>query len=180
MAETDKLEETEQFKYNIALPPPSLYAQFPPETSAAAIWEGLHRLGFDEIFDVAVASEYISLEIAAYLKIITVAENLDFLHLSGGFKADSGQISGTHQTGSACTSSNRSCGYLCKNEVMQRTGLKSEEIGVWFIAPCPSKNANIRQSVDVRHTQINGSLSISEIYGKILKIMGGEIQPDKR
>ena len=67
-----------------------------------------------------------------------------------------------------------------KNEVMQRTGLKSEEIGVWFIAPCPSKNANIRQSVDVRHTQINGSLSISEIYGKILKIMGGEIQPDKK
>lgn len=45
VAETDKLEETEQFKYNIALPPPSLYAQFPPETSAAAIWEGLHRLG---------------------------------------------------------------------------------------------------------------------------------------
>ena len=68
MAETEKLEETEQFKYIIALPPPSLYAQFPPETSAAAIWEGLHRLGFDEIFDVAVASEYISLEIAAYLK----------------------------------------------------------------------------------------------------------------
>ena len=33
---------------------------------------------------------------------------------TGGFKADSGQISGTHQTGSACTSSNRSCGYLCK------------------------------------------------------------------
>lgn len=26
VAETDKLEETEQFKYNIALPPPSLYA----------------------------------------------------------------------------------------------------------------------------------------------------------
>ena len=110
VAETDKLEETEQFKYNIALPPPSLYAQFPPETSAAAIWEGLHRLGFDEIFDVAVASEYISLEIAAYLKNYNGGRK----PLSGGFKADSGQISGTHQTGSACTSSNRSCGYLCK------------------------------------------------------------------
>lgn len=58
--------------------------------------------------------------------------------------------------------------------------LTAEEIGVWFIAPCPSKNANIRQSVDVRHTQINGSLSISEVYGKLLKIMGGEVQPDQK
>ena len=181
VAETDKLEETEQFKYNIALPPPSLYAQFPPETSAAAIWEGLHRLGFDEIFDVAVASEYISLEIAAYLK-----------NYNGGRKP---LISCTcpavlrliqvkfpeliKQVVPVLAPTEAAAIYV-KNEVMQRTGLKSEEIGVWFIAPCPSKNANIRQSVDVRHTQINGSLSISEIYGKILKIMGGEIQPDKK
>ena len=181
VAETDKLEETEQFKYNIALPPPSLYAQFPPETSAAAIWEGLHRLGFDEIFDVAVASEYISLEIAAYLK-----------NYNGGRKP---LISCTcpavlrliqvkfpeliKQVVPVLPPTEAAAIYV-KNEVMQRTGLKSEEIGVWFIAPCPSKNANIRQSVDVRHTQINGSLSISEIYGKILKIMGGEIQPDKK
>lgn len=181
VAETDKLEETEQFKYNIALPPPSLYAQFPPETSAAAIWEGLHRLGFDEIFDVAVASEYISLEIAAYLK-----------NYNGGRKP---LISCTcpavlrliqvkfpeliKQVVPVLPPTEAAAIYV-KNEVMQRTGLKSEEIGVWFIAPCPSKNANIRQSVDVRHTQINGSLSIAEIYGKILKIMGGEIQPDKK
>lgn len=44
VAETDKLEEIEQFKYNIALPPPS-YMRVPTEISAAAIWEGLHRLG---------------------------------------------------------------------------------------------------------------------------------------
>ena len=179
VAETDKLEETEQFKYNIALPPPSLYAQFPPETSAAAIWEGLHRLGFDEIFDVAVASEYISLEIAAYLK-----------NYNGGRKP---LISCTcpavlrliqvkfpeliKQVVPVLPPTEAAAIYV-KNEVMQRTGLKSEEIGVWFIAPCPSKNANIRQSVDVRHTQINGSLSISEIYGKILKIMGGEFIQD--
>ena len=81
VAETDKLKETEQFKYNIALPPPSLYAQFPPDTSAAVIWEGLHRLGFDEIFDVAVASEYISLEIAAYLKNYSVSTNLSLIHI---------------------------------------------------------------------------------------------------
>ena len=126
VAETDKLEETEQFKYNIALPPPSLYAQFPPETSAAAIWEGLHRLGFDEIFDVAVASEYISLEIAAYLK-----------NYNGGRKP---LISCTcpavlrliqvkfpeliKQVVPVLPPTEAAAIYV-KNEVMQRTGLKS-------------------------------------------------------
>ena len=155
VAETDKLEETEQFKYNIALPPPSLYAQFPPETSAAAIWEGLHRLGFDEIFQV---SSYFQRNIFR-----------SYCYIKNFIKQVVPVLPPTE-----------AAAIYVKNEVMQRTGLKSEEIGVWFIAPCPSKNANIRQSVDVRHTQINGSLSISEIYGKILKIMGGEIQPDKK
>lgn len=57
-----------KYQYNIVLPPPSLYAQFPADISEETIRGGLSNLGFDEIFDVAVASEYISLEIADYIK----------------------------------------------------------------------------------------------------------------
>ena len=65
---SDKLEQIKDYQYNIVLPPPSLYAQFPAEISEDVIRGGLSHLGFDEIFDVAVASEYISLEIADYIK----------------------------------------------------------------------------------------------------------------
>lgn len=67
-AYSDKLEEIQKYQYNIVLPPPSLYAQFPADISEETIRGGLSNLGFDEIFDVAVASEYISLEIADYIK----------------------------------------------------------------------------------------------------------------
>ncbi|CAK7003122.1 [Fe-Fe] hydrogenase large subunit C-terminal domain-containing protein [Phascolarctobacterium sp.] len=181
VAETDKLEEIEQFKYNIALPPPSLYAQFPTEISAAAIWEGLHRLGFDEIFDVAVASEYISLEISDYLANYSgVRRPLISSTCPAVLRLIQVKFPELIKQVVPVLPPTEAAAIYVKNEVMQRTGLTAEEIGVWFIAPCPSKNANIRQSVDVRHTQINGSLSISEVYGKLLKIMGGEVQPDQK
>lgn len=181
VAETDKLEEIAQFKYNIALPPPSLYAQFSVEISAAAIWQGLHKLGFDEIFDVAVASEYVSLEIAAYLEQYTGGRKpLISCSCPAVLRLIQVKFPELIKQVVPVLPPTEAAAIYVKNEAVQRTGLKAEEIGVWFIAPCPSKNTNIRQSVDVLHTQISGSLSISEIYGKLLKNLGGENLPEKK
>ena len=60
-----------------------------------------------------------------------------------------------------------------KREAAARRQLPGELIGVWFISPCPSKETNIRQSVDVQHTELTGSFSLSEIYGLLLKNLGG-------
>lgn len=59
-----------------------------------------------------------------------------------------------------------------KKEAMERLKLDASQIGVWFLAPCPSKDANIRQSVDVVHTELSGSIAISEIYGKLMRSIG--------
>ena len=60
---TDTLESLAKYVYNIVLPAPSLYSQFPANVPLEDIWQGLHNLGFDEIFDVSLASEYIAKEI---------------------------------------------------------------------------------------------------------------------
>ena len=64
MAELDGLAN---YAYNIVLPAPSLYAQFSEQISMESIWQGLHSLGFDEIFDLSLASDYISGEIEDYV-----------------------------------------------------------------------------------------------------------------
>ena len=61
-----------------------------------------------------------------------------------------------------------------KRTAAERLHIDAELIGVWFISPCPSKETNIRQSVDVLHTQLSGSFSMSEIYGMLLKNLGGD------
>ena len=173
-AKTDTLEGLSKFVYNIVLPAPSLYSQFPANVPLEDIWQGLHNLGFDEIFDVSLASEYVAKEIEAYLK-----------NYTGGRKP---LISSTcpavmrliqvkfpeliKQVMPVLAPVEAAAIYV-KREAAARRQLPTELIGVWFISPCPSKETNIRQSVDVQHTELTGSFSLSEIYGLLLKNMGG-------
>lgn len=171
---TDMLEGLSKFAYNIVLPAPSLYSQFPANVPLEDIWQGLQNLGFDEIFDVSLASEYIAKEIEGYLK-----------NYTGGRKP---LISSTcpavmrliqvkfpeliKQVVPVLAPVEAAAIYV-KREAAARKQLSTELIGVWFISPCPSKETNIRQSVDVQHTELTGSFSLSEIYGLLLKNMGG-------
>ncbi len=172
---TDTLEGLADYAYNIVLPAPSLYAQFPASVPLEAIWQGLQGIGFDEIFDVSLASEYIACEIEDYLK-----------NYTGGRKP---LISSTcpavlrliqvkfpeliKQVVPVLPPVEAAAIYV-RREAAARKQLPEGLIGVWFISPCPSKETNIRQSVDVQHTQLTGSFSLSEIYGLLLKNLGGE------
>ena len=171
---TDTLEGLSKYVYNIVLPAPSLYSQFAANVPLEDIWKGLHNLGFDEIFDVSLASEYVAKEIETYLK-----------NYTGGRKP---LISSTcpavmrliqvkfpeliKQVVPVLAPVEAAAIYV-KREAAARKQLSTELIGVWFISPCPSKETNIRQSVDVQHTELTGSFSLSEIYGLLLKNMGG-------
>lgn len=171
---TDMLEGLARYVYNIVLPAPSLYSQFPANVPLEDIWQGLHNLGFDEIFDVSLASEYVAKEIESYLK-----------NYAGGRKP---LISSTcpavmrliqvkfpeliKQVVPVLAPVEAAAIYV-KREAAARRQLPTELIGVWFISPCPSKETNIRQSVDVQHTELTGSFSLSEIYGLLLKNIGG-------
>ena len=178
---TDILDGLSNYVYNIVLPAPSLYSQFPSNVPLEDIWQGLHKLGFDEIFDVSLASEYIAREIEDFLK-----------HYTGGRKP---LISSTcpavmrliqvkfpeliKQVVPVLAPVEAAAIYV-KREAAARKQLPTELIGVWFISPCPSKETNIRQSVDVQQTQLTGSFSLSEIYGLLLKNMGGECELNVR
>ncbi len=171
---TDTFEGLSAYEYNIVLPAPSLYAQFPEQIRLEDIWQGLHNLGFDEIFDVSLASEYIAVEIEKYVK-----------NYTGGRRP---------RISSACPAVLRliqvkfpelikqvvpvlapaeAAAIYVKREAASKKQLPPEKIGVWFISPCPSKETNIRQSVDVQHTALSGSFSLKEIYGLLLKNLGG-------
>lgn len=170
VAVTDTLEDTVKYDYNIVLPAPSLYAQFPPEVKLETVWQGLKEMGFDEIFDVSASSEYISKEIEFYVN-----------NYTGGRKP---------LISSSCPAVLRliqvkfpelikqvvpilppaeAGAIYVKQEACRKYGFKPEQVGVWFIAPCPAKGTNIRQSVDVRKTAITGAFSVSYIYGKLFK-----------
>ena len=152
---TAALDGLEDYAYNIVLPAPSMYSQFPEHISLEDIWQGLHNLGFDEIFDVSLASEYIAKEIEAYVT-----------NYTGGRKP---LISSTcpsvlrliqvkfpeliKQVVPVLPPAEAAAIYV-RQKAEAKLNLPSEKIGVWFISPCPSKETNIRQSVVVFKTAL--------------------------
>ena len=57
---TDPLATINRFKYKIALPAPSLYGQFKKLVSPSQILEGLLRMGFDDVFEVAAGADIVT------------------------------------------------------------------------------------------------------------------------
>lgn len=47
------MSELDRFEYRVALPAPSLYAQFNNLESIDYVLDGLKKIGFDDVFEVA-------------------------------------------------------------------------------------------------------------------------------
>ena len=59
----DPLDILDKFEYKVALPPPSLYAQFNNLEDKGLVLEALLKLGFDDVYEVAAAAEMVSEQI---------------------------------------------------------------------------------------------------------------------
>src|SRR5512140_3694004 len=65
--QTSTLRDLSEFKYTIALPSPVFYSQFGKGIRPATVLTALKQIGFDDAYDVACASESVSIAIQEYL-----------------------------------------------------------------------------------------------------------------
>ena len=56
---------------------------------------------------------------------------------------------------------------LAKEEASQRLGIPKEEIGAFFITPCPAKVTDIKVPIGIPKSQVDGAIAISEIFAKL-------------
>ena len=64
----DPLSVINNFKYTVALPAPSLYAQYNNLTNADIVLNALLKLGFDDVYEVSAAAELVSEASREYIK----------------------------------------------------------------------------------------------------------------
>ena len=173
-AVTDKMADLERFRYNIALPAPSLYAQFPASVAEKDVVAALISIGFDDVFEVAWAAELVSAAITEFLNSpIRQAHKKPLLS-------------------SACPAVVRLvqvrfpelldyivpipppvevAAIRARQAAVMQTGFGPEEIGVWFITPCPAKATTVRHPLGLKESALNGAISMARVYGEIRRAM---------
>ncbi|MBP2637209.1 MAG: rsxB 1 [Firmicutes bacterium] len=177
---TNTMSDLAQYEYNIALPAPTLYAQFKADVSIAAILCGLMKIGFDGVYEVAKGAEMVSLAMREYLqrtdikrpaissacpaivRLIQVKfpELLDYLV---PFEAPVEVVA-----------------RMALIEYSKQFHVEPKKIGTWFITPCPAKMTAIKEPVGLDKSNVAGTIAISQIYGDLLRVLPKIVKKDHR
>lgn len=177
-AQTDPFNKILEYKYRIALPAPTLYGQFNNLEDVDYVLTAMKSLGFDDVFEVSAGAELIS-------------EATRIMMDSGELKRP--------VISSACpavcrlirvrfpkliphvlplTSPMEEAGRIAREEAVKKTGLKPEEIGVFFITPCPAKITAVKSPICLDHSNINGAFAIKDLYPVLFQIMDKIEEPE--
>ena len=164
---TDGFELMENFKYNIALPAPAFCGQFSKANDLDIILTGLKKLGFDHVFEVARGAEVITAKMQELLAtglieapIISSACPAVVRLIAVKYHDLMGHVA-------PLTSPMEAAAEMARKEAMEKTGLPSEDIGVFFITPCPAKVTAIKWPLALDKSNIDGAISIKDVYMRL-------------
>jgi len=171
LADSDSLDEMENYRFNIALPAPSLYAQFNNLDDINTVLNALVDLGFDRVFEVSGAAELVSEKTREY-----IAEHEDDWPILS----------------TACPTVLRLirvrfpnliphllpmrapvelAARIARRRAVRETGLSADQIGIFFISPCPSKVTEAHEPIASDHSEIDHVIAIKDIYPLLLSAM---------
>ena len=163
-ARYDHLSVLEGWKYKIAIPAPALFGQFNNLDDIDIVLTGLKQMGFDDVYEVSRGAELvsdatrklmadgrlpkpvISSACPAVVRLIRVRfPNLcdHVLNLNAPMEVSA---------------------MMAKRAASERTGIPIEEIGAFFITPCPAKVTDIKMPIGTEGSWCDGAIAISEVF----------------
>ncbi len=171
IAAYDPLYVINNFKYTVALPAPSLYAQYNNLTNVDIVLNALLKLGFDDVYEVSAAAELVSEASRKYIR--AHSNKAPFIS-------------------SACPSVIRLirvkfpsliprllpikppveiAAEIARARAIKKTGLPPEDIGIIFISPCPSKVSYAKSPLGIEKSNIDNVIAIKDVYPLLLPHM---------
>lgn len=168
----NSFDEINNYKYKIALPAPSLLAQFDNLDNIGYVLQGLLDIGFDEVYEVAKGAELVSAYTRLYLKtegikkpvistacpVVTRLIVLRFPFLKDNLMP----LLPPMEVAAA----------LAVEDAMKKyPDLKREDICACFISPCPAKMSYARNGFGSYKSEVDLVVSMSDIYLRLLNVM---------
>ena len=175
-----KLSDMDRFKWKIALPAPSLYGQFDNLDDIDYVLNGLLNIGFDDVYEVAKAAELVTAYTRMYLKTDgvkkpAISSACPVVMRLIGLRFPSLEDHIIHMLPPMEIAAK-----LARKKAMdEHPELKSEDIGVCFISPCPAKASYVKNGFADYKSEVDSVISISDIYFSLISEMrhGQDIKP---
>ena len=160
-----KISNMDRFKWKIALPAPTLYGQFDNLDDIDYVLDGLLKIGFDQVYEVAKAAELVSAYTRTYLKTdgvkkpaISSACPAVLRLISLRFPSLADHI--IHMLPPMEIAAK----FAKEKAIREHPELSPEDIGVCFITPCPAKASYVKNGFSDYKSYVDEVVSISDVY----------------
>ena len=167
-----KLDVLNNYKWNIALPAPTLYAQFDNLDEVERVHDGLLKIGFDDVFEVAAAAELVSAYTRMYLKTEGVKKPLISSACPVVMRLITLRFPSLKDNILQMLPPIEIAAMLAREKAeKEHPELKADEIGVIFISPCPGKVSYVKNGFGEYKSRVDAVVSISDAYFKLVNEM---------
>lgn len=167
----DPFEMLNDFEHTIALPAPSFYGQFKNMQDVDIILNGLLRIGFDSVFEVSKAAEMLSDLARKTHKTSDIPRPIISSACPAVVRLIRMRYPNLIENVEPRLAPVELAAFLSREQAISQTGLPPEKIGVFFITPCPAKVTAARYPIGGMPRMIDGAISMTEIYKKIVGVM---------
>ena len=171
-ATCSKLADMDRFKWKIALPAPSLYGQFDNLEDINYVLDGLIKIGFDDVFEVAKAAELVTAYTRLYLKTDGVAKPAISSACPVVLRLISLRFPSLLDHVIHMLPPMEIAARLAKEKAKaEHPELSEDEIGVCFISPCPAKASYAKNGFANYKSYVDEVVAMSDVYFLLISKM---------
>lgn len=177
-AVSDSFDILKNYKYTVALPAPSLYGQFTNVENINYILTALKGIGFDYIFEVSKAAELVSEYTRQYLKNNDLKKPIISSACPAVVRLIKIRFPQLCENVMPILPPMELAAKIAKTTLAKQLSVHIDEIGAIFITPCPAKVTDTKSPIGREKSYVDGVLSISEIYPKLVVQMNKITKPE--
>ncbi len=171
-------EITQNGKWNIALPAPTLYGQFDGLDNVDYVLQGLLDIGFDDVYEVSQAAELVSAYTRRYLRLDLIKKPVISSACPVITRLISLRFPSLRNNIMPLLPPMEIAGVLARERAKRHNPeLTDDDINICFISPCPAKVSYVSNGFGSHKSAVDQVISISDIYFRLLSVMNRSSSP---
>lgn len=176
-AVVDGFDLLDKFKYRVALTAPSFYGQFSIAEDVGTILTAITESGFDDVFEAAEGARQINAKTRELLEGGSLPKPSISSACPAVLRLIAVKFPNLVQNIIPLRSPMEVAAKLARRRAVEKTGLKPEEIGIFFISPCAAKATSVKDLMTVHKSEVDGVLSMKDVFLRIAKEVGRVSEP---
>jgi len=165
---TDTVADVSRFRYKVVVPSSVLYSQFEPDVHPYIIHLALKRLGFDHVADVGMSTMALAKALVRYSEKYKGHLPLISSHCPALVRLVQVRFPDLVDQVLPLDVPREITARDIRRNLPSKLGLKPEEIGIFYIAPCPAKIVSINQPAEKARSWFDGAVSMSDVYSVLI------------